>query len=203
MPDYQRALKYPILTGSFWPELLFAWAILLLSISLATSICAATLALGFSELGSVLVAAIPMSILVGGAFLVRQAHRRCIARRLATSPWAEIEDLLQALDRISSDDRRRAICRVLEQCNAPEESATNEQEHRIRLFGLYLLGCSVFLVTALNVSYQILEYSLANPLLDVALIISTGIVVHMLLHAIRSLRMRRAELKLKRLLGLT
>ena len=197
----KRVLNFPLRSDLFWSELLFAWGTMLVSISLATGIYAVLLTWGCPMFCGVLLSAVPLSVLAGGTFVVRQERRRRIAHRMATSPYAQIEGLLQTLERLSSDDRQKVVRRVLDR-HSGQHNNQSEQEHRIRLFGLYLLGCVVFLSTALSIGHRILEHFPVSPLLDIALIISAGIVVEMLLYIIRSFRMRAAELVLKKLLDM-
>jgi hypothetical protein len=201
---HQRdARKLPLLTDSFWTESWFAWGTLLASLSLATVIYATILALGYQLFEGILAAATPMLILMSGSFLVREERRRRQARRIAASQYAEMEELLRALKRLSSDDRQEVICRVLDEYDGQYDER-NDEELRMRLFGLYVLGCSSFLIAVVNGGHTILaDHAPIEPLLAVALIISTLVVVEMLLRAIRALRTRPAELVLKRLLGLT
>lgn len=197
----KHVLKLPLRSDLFWSELLFAWGTMLVSISLATGIYAVLLTWGCPMFCGVLLSAVPTSVLAGGTFVVRQERRRRMARRIATSPHAEIEGLLQTLERLSSDDRQKVVRRLLDRYSG-QYNNQSEQEHRIRLFGLYLLGCVIFLSTALSVGHRILEHFPVTPLLDIALIISAGVVVEMLLYIIRSFRMRAAESILKRLLDI-
>jgi len=110
---------------------------------------------------------------------------------------------LRALGRLPKDDRQTVIQRVLDHYEGKED-IRNEQERRMRLFGLYLLGCSIFSLAAFDAGRRILTgQSSINPVLNVALLTSAGVVVEMLLRGIRATRTRKAELILKRLLGLT
>jgi hypothetical protein len=201
MATSHKQVNFPFRGDLFWSELLFAWGTMLVSISLATGIYAVLLTWGCPMFCGVVLSAVPMSVLAGGTFIFRQERRRRVAHRSATSPHAEIEGLLQALEKLSSDDRQKVVRRVLDRYS-DQYNNQSEQEHRIRLFGLYLLGCIVFMSTALSIGHRILEHFPVNPLLDIALIISAGVVVEMLLYIIRSFRMRVAELILKRLLDM-
>lgn len=147
-------------------------------------------------------AAALMLILISGSFLVQNERRSRLARRFVTSRYTEIEELLRALKRLSSDDRQEVVRRVLDQYEGQYNYRT-EQERRMQLFGLYLLGCSIFLIAVINGGHTVLtHHSSIEPLLAVALMISTSVVVEMLLRAIRALRIRAVELVLKRLLGM-
>lgn len=198
----EEAQKFLSLQGTFWIEALFAWGALLVSISPATALYTAVLAMGYQPVLGMLVAATTVSILISGAFLLRQQHRKHLARRIATNPHLEIEQLLQALKRLPRDDRQEVIRRVLDEYEGKEDNRY-DQERRMQLFGLYLLGCSIFLIASLNAGRLILTgHSQVNPFLDIALLISAGVMVEMVLRAIRALRTHTAESLLKRLLGL-
>jgi hypothetical protein len=186
---------------SFWTEMLFAWGTLAVAISLALIVYVEILAVGYPAYLAMLPAGALLLLLLGAALLIRHRQQRSWARYVTASRHTETESLVSALKRLSSEDRQRVIRRVFQEHEGTYDLFL-EQEHRIRRFGLYLLGCSVFVIAVLELGYSALPRdAVGNALLKIALIISAALIVEMLLNAIRQLHMRAAERKLKHFLG--
>ena len=186
---------------SFWAEMLFAWGTLAVAISLALIVYVEILAVGYPAYLAMLPAGVLLLLLLGAAFPIRHRQQRNWARYVTASPHTEIEVLVSALKRLSSEDRQRVIRRVFQKHEGTYDHLL-EQEHRIRRFGLYLLGCTVFLIAMLELSYSaLLRDAVGTALLKIALLISAALMVEMLLNGIRRLHMGAAERKLKHFLG--